>query len=177
MKNDKKYNLENELADAGLNSQQTQLFFENMKFVEQALDEHQPVPSADFNDRIKAAVYAEMENNNIKTGRFFRNHIRSIVAAAAMLLLVFSLVFNQMGPNENTPNNGNNTAPVAKIDLSDNPFAQPDLIMEVLMEHQNINTIDGMTLEAVSTMWGQENQNQPNNSSSSRKGKNNEKFA
>ncbi len=172
MKNENN-NPENELIDSGLEKEQVQQFFDNMKYVGQALDEHQPEPSSGFNDRIKAAVYAELDSN---TRYYFisRHHIRTILATAAMLLVVFSLVFYHMDPKDSKPDGGTETGVVASANTSDNPFLEPDLIMEVLMDQQGANSIDGMTLEAVSAMWGQDNQNDQDNSSSFWKGKNNE---
>ena len=176
MKN-KKQNLNSELIESGLDAKQAEQFFDNMNFVGKALDEYQPVPSQGFNDRIKAAVNAKLDSNT-NTIAYFNPRIKSIVAAAAMLLLVFSLVFYQMGPNDRTVATGDGvTDAVAINDVSVNPFAQPDLVMEVLMDQQGANSIDGMTLEAVSAMWGQENQKNQDDSSSSQKGKNNENIA
>ena len=172
MKNNK-YKLDSDLIQSELDKDQVQQFYDNLKFVGLALDEHQPVPSDGFNDRIKAAVNAELDSNN-STILIIRHHIKTAMALAAMLLVVFSLVFYHMGPNDSDTGVENSPGAVAIAVTSDNPFAQPDLIMEVLMEQQGANSIDGMTLEAVSAMWGQENQNDQDNSSTNWKGNNNE---
>ena len=159
------YNLDKEIIESMLEGEQVQDFVDDMNFVSKVLGENKPQPSDGFSDRVKAAVYTELESTT-SSSIFFGYQLKKALALAAMLLVVFSLVFINMGPNKKVVDPDPGSGMLAKAEVSDNPFSQPDLLMEVLMEQQDVNVIDGMTLEAVSVMWGQEGQNDNENPSS-----------
>ena len=151
-------------------------FLENLQFVDGLLASNDVIIPEGLSGRVLSAVMASQKQTEFIKRNYFNRHLRSIVSAAAMLLVAVSLAFYYTGQFSGSAMQGDGNEAVAKVEISSNPFAHPSLIMDILIDRHSVNGLDGFALEAVSELWDRP-ESEKDNPTSIRKGNDNETFA
>ncbi len=174
MKNEKNNKMFQELRDAGFSESELNAFLAEHKYIDNLLKTNEVVVPDGLSGRVMAAFDGSQQSSGLSNNNI-SHYIRNIISVAAMLLVAVSLAIYYSGQINSTgvQSNGNDT--VARVEISSNPFANPSLIMDILIDRNSGNSIDGIALEAVSELWDQPNSDNENPTSIKR-GDNDEIF-